>query len=623
MSLLLLLRPDYQSFIPTSFHGRIDEVAAYATALTATQVRQHYQTAMGIPGAYGSLVSGDGPEGYWRFDDSLVDLTGHGHNGVATGTTSAISVLDLTDAQNSIALRFREVGLDEVTQLDLEGMTQADLAALPGQPTLGQARFANRRQAELDVEAQSSLDRRTQFDLERVIDTESEAYIEVRLDWTSLDTTLTISTGEQIIHAIHGLPLLPQETTPYVLLVAELKDQGLRVRLFKCDQSGSLLDGKGNVYALLYDTGLITDPISFKRRKGRFGWYASLADGDASVENIRPRGLSFGEVITKTMPSTTPVDGVSLTTHTSSDHVLFNGLPMRSPWGGDVQSDPAKTTSGKAVRVRTNGGPLQGIQTGRFIMDDFSNVVFKFDILFPATALTSTGSGLEAFLYGEHARIIPVNLGGFKPDHWQTLHVQFRNNYFQSGEYVLMLVQTNPVAATWWVDNFDMRTRSVGWSARAKRPDAWGMEPDNWTEFKDTVNKAQAGIALETGRELQIRGKAFRQDAFISEVKAVPKYAGTGNFYWPDAHPRPTSVPLAHISFTKPPQDTHLVNFTAAASTGTGANLVAYHWSFGDGSEDYGVQVTHRYPENGVYTTTLTVIDSNNLRGSITATVTV
>ncbi len=58
----------------------------------------------------------------------------------------------------------------------------------------------------------------------------------------------------------------------------------------------------------------------------------------------------------------------------------------------------------------------------------------------------------------------------------------------------------------------------------------------------------------------------------------------------------------------------HATLFTATISNGTN---VAYEWAFGDGVIGFGPTVTHRYPDVGVYTATVT---ATNLEGSINTT---
>ncbi|MBI3867902.1 MAG: LamG domain-containing protein [Verrucomicrobia bacterium] len=53
------------------FRGGVDEVAFYKKALTAEQIKAHYDNALDANRtvAYESLVATDGPTGYWRLDD--------------------------------------------------------------------------------------------------------------------------------------------------------------------------------------------------------------------------------------------------------------------------------------------------------------------------------------------------------------------------------------------------------------------------------------------------------------------------------------------------------------------------------------------------------------------------
>jgi PKD repeat protein len=51
-------------------------------------------------------------------------------------------------------------------------------------------------------------------------------------------------------------------------------------------------------------------------------------------------------------------------------------------------------------------------------------------------------------------------------------------------------------------------------------------------------------------------------------------------------------------------------------STDTDGTLVAWHWSFGEGSSATGQSISHTYPEAGTYTVTLTVTDENGATDS-------
>lgn len=57
-----------------AFRGGVDEVAFYAKALSAEQIKAHYENALNADRtvAYESLVQSDGPVGYWRLDEPTV-----------------------------------------------------------------------------------------------------------------------------------------------------------------------------------------------------------------------------------------------------------------------------------------------------------------------------------------------------------------------------------------------------------------------------------------------------------------------------------------------------------------------------------------------------------------------
>lgn len=80
-------------------------------------------------------------------------------------------------------------------------------------------------------------------------------------------------------------------------------------------------------------------------------------------------------------------------------------------------------------------------------------------------------------------------------------------------------------------------------------------------------------------------------------------------------------------SFTASPSGPAInqsVFFNASASKATaGRTLVAYDWTYGDGSSDSGVNVSHRYSRTGNFTVTLTVRDDIGKTGTTSTTVSV
>lgn len=69
-----------------------------------------------------------------------------------------------------------------------------------------------------------------------------------------------------------------------------------------------------------------------------------------------------------------------------------------------------------------------------------------------------------------------------------------------------------------------------------------------------------------------------------------------------------------HASFTNSCSD--LVCSFADTSTDTDGTLVAWHWSFGEGSSATGQSISHTYAEAGTYAVTLTVTDENGATDS-------
>lgn len=626
MSLLLLLRPDYASFTPTSFHGDMDEVAVYASALSSSRVKHHYESAKAVPGRYHEEVIADVPAAYWRLNDSgsiVGDSSGFDRDGTYTSVDAqqVEGVLGLATsvatAQNQISFYFREIPLDLQTQLDIDGTTMAALNAVGNQPDYDIAKYNNRTQAYLNAEFQYSLDGDTQFNLERLPDYVSDAYIEVRLKWSAAGASLDVlDANETVVYTFDDFTL---NDRAYYYLIADIENNSVRARIYQIDPAGNF--GAPNAYGLVLDTTAILNEEIFKRRRGRFGWYTRFADGDASLQSIRPRDQSFGEVVTKSFVSSSPVEGARLQVAGSSDRKLFESVSA-SPWGGDVITETEKSRSGSGFRIKASQGiPLQGVQSNPFVIDDFDNTEISFDVFFPSYAVAA-GSNLEAFLYGQNARIVNLNLGGFVTDQWHTVKAYLRNDLLQGGTYRLMLVQSLPATeTTWYLDNISIIARSLEFSGRAVRPDAWNMRPDNWVPFKNTTNSIQSGtIFAERGNEIQIKGRALRQDAYIHEMKTLPKYAELSGFSWPDEEEAQTTFPVAVISASA---SGRLVSFDASSSSNTGGANVAWYWSFGDGNYDYGVSVNHRYTFSGTYEVTLVVIDEKGRKAATSTSVSV
>jgi hypothetical protein len=429
---------------------------------------------------------------------------------------------------NKIGLVFRDIPIDDQTQVEVNSFTQAQLDGLHKQPDFGKALYDARDQADIDIEIQSEIDTTTQFAMERKRDESEHSWIEVLLEWnaTQANNKLHIIDADGVGYSFSKIPIEASDPTDLnqgkYMMIVNLQNSTCQVKLYEVDQVG-------NVGAKVYDTGVLRDNNLIKRRKGRFGWRSSLLDGDAYIESIKTRGTNFGEVISKEFQSITPVKGVSLFAGSTDDKQLVEFFEPASPYT-TIELDTSASSTGHAIKVITTPGrSLQGISTNEFRIDEPANLDISFDLKFPTSQVP--GGGLSAFLIGEYERVIPMNLTGFKRDTWSHVKVAVpAETIFQTGSYQLVLMQTLPVAnAPWWVENLSITTSSVKWSARSAANDPWSDPEERWQPAGNSLNSEQGGIVFEEpGNGLQVRAQTFRQDAKIHNYKAVPQYATLG-----------------------------------------------------------------------------------------------
>jgi hypothetical protein len=519
---------------------------------------------------------------------------------------------------NKIALRFREMPLDEQIQLDLDGRSQAFLDTLLGQPDLGAAAFRPRVQSDLDPLIQSEIDTGDQFSIERLPDYVQDSYIEAKLQWSNTTGILTLMDANGNGYTFNDITLsaLSAYRTPTYALRIDLEDNSIRAKIFALDTANSIV-------SVVYDTTKITDSQVFKRRKGRFGWWAQFADGDAAILRITPRKVNYASVVTHQFASSTPVEGSRLVVGASPEQELITGIGA-APWAMPlVASDPTKTNSGQAYRLRTTtAAPLQGFQSNLFRVEDIDNITITFDLFFPKAGLTpQQRGGIEAFLYGADGSITPIPLIGVKPDRWQRHRLSIPERIL-GGLYRFVILQTTGVSdLTWWIDRLSVKSRILTWEGRSEKPDPWEMADDGWVPYLTTLNKSQSGILYDhRGKGLQVKATAHQQDAQINSLKIVPRYAELGRFRWDDEEPTITGNPTTPT--ITPTISGKKVTFVGATTT-PHKSIIAYYWSFGDDSNDYGPTVAHTYALAGTYIVTLVVIDDQYRQATATTTVTV
>lgn len=518
---------------------------------------------------------------------------------------------------NTISFYMRDVPTDDQIMLELDSLTQADLDVGEGQPDFGTAAYTGRTQQNLDVYEQEEIDADTQFVLERLPDYSTHTWLEVKLKWCATQSlnTLTILNADGVGYSYSNVAIAATNVSDldqgqYIVIV-DLVDNSIRVRILNVDQVGVI-----DQSAPVFDSGAIIDDTLIKRRRGRFGWWSQFPDGDAFINDIRTRGLNFGEIITKEFQSITPVKGVSLYAGATTNNELFTEIgPTSFTQPVSITLDPSASSTGKAYKITSDPTvALQGITTNPFLIDDPNNIRISFNVKFPSSASANPGGALTAFLLGEYVQPIPVNLSFFKEDVWSKIRVTIPDILFQTGTYQLILLQTRPiVTTTWWLENVSIQTTTVEWTARSQAPSAWGVEDDGWMPALGTLNTLNGGIVFEEkGSGLQVRGQALRQDAAIHDFKAVPQYATLGNFIWNDEYPDPQDPPTVSISTS---QSGLTVTATAVAYDPDG-EIISVYWAFGDDSYDSGLTASHTYESAGTYLITVNVSDDF---GNVTA----
>lgn len=500
---------------------------------------------------------------------------------------------------NRLVVYMRENTIDWWDQNDLNGMTMAELKALGRQPNMGGPMWEERTQDDLSQYTQDELQGLTQYDLSRVPDHEAASHISFQLVWDPTVEFITVTDVEGNSFSEQDISIL-EPNTDY-LLIAEAQDRHGRMRI----QS---LNPDGSVIKTVYDTGQIMDDFLFKRIKGRIGWMADLQDGDAYIEYFRPRSLGFAEYRSRSLTSITPVEGARLYVEASNDDQLYTGITSKGN-GVILMEDEARTTSGQSTKITLDGTETdQGVSTNVINFEDFGNTEFSFDIYH--TGLFERG-GLQVALVNDKGYYVPLETGLTFADQWQSVRITLiPAREIPPGPYQIEFsLPDTGTPETFWLDKISVRQRTIEWTGRSVDEDPWGDHSAEWINFEHVTNSRENGVLFpERGHVLQVRGRALTQDAFISRVRILPKYAELGNFVWPDqivSSPAPTAngviTPVAGRTY----------DFSGTGSTASGAALIInYHWYFGDGYEGDGENITHTFIDPGNYRATLTVTDS-------------
>lgn len=551
--------------------------------------------------------------------------------------------------QNEVTLYLREEPLIFQTQLDLIGVTQSQLDGRP-QPDLGTEEFVPRTVGEFDKQPMSRFDHlETMEDLERlpVPNPVEQSWITFTLKWGESKTKLIMTNS---VLPGYIFPKVPEmDNNSEYLMVCSLEDSGARVRIFALNKDKSVIQEP------VFDSTLIEDDGVFRRRQGRVGWKAVLADNDAYIHSIRPRSVVFAEYKSTPLASFTPMDGAQLFANFTGNEELWNqgfDITPEDAKGVVLSRDKSRTLSGESFRVDTNGTEKNvGITTDLIEFIDFTQAEIRFYLwfageprtvetvevkhppafpgprkfppFFPSKGYTTFNQemlgNISAQLVSEEGTVIPLPMPELETNQWQEVTIRLpTEEIVQTGKYYVQILQPTLIASSWWVDSISIFERSVQWSARSVVSDAWNSNYAPWTDFREIVNVNRKGILLSPrGKELQLRARALRQNATIKTPKIVPRYAKLGRLVWPEERLTDKTAPIA--AFAIKSESVKTFKFTDESTEGTGA-IVFREWNFGDGSFSAGNQLIteHTYAPEGKYYITLVTIDRNGLRSQFT-----
>lgn len=509
---------------------------------------------------------------------------------------------------NNISIYGRELTEDFMQQLDLNGLAQTQLIGRE-QPDIGEAAYNSRLQTDLEPFKQEDLEDLKQFDLERTSDSLSASWIQFVVTWNASSTQVSVTNSEGDGYSFILATALTANSD-YVL-VFNLKDTAARAAIYPLGARGQIIYSSP-----VFDSTLIDDDFVYKRRKGRFGWFANLTDGDAYVESIRFRSASYAEYRSLPYESLTPVIGAELHAEISPIIDLFSGFSATDPFVV-IDRDHEVSTSGESYRVTDYGSyTYQGLRSNEFDITDFNQMEIALDVFYPSTL--DRDATLEFYLQNYADYLIPLPRPRIYADQWQSIRLRVPFAHLaQTGLYRLVIVQNKPVNLNWWVDKVRIIERTVSWYGRAVVQDPWAETEDDWTPFQNAFNTEFGGILFQ-GRERQIQVMAVghKQDATMSKVQFKPKYAELGRFVWPEDALVGKLPPIPSYSTSNIGR---IYTFNGYGSSDPDGQVVNWYWTVSDGSVYVGPIIQHIFGAAGSYAVTLTVTDANGLVATTSA----
>lgn len=519
---------------------------------------------------------------------------------VAFNTGSLAAAFTSTNL-NSFTVYLREAAQDAVTQVDLNGMTMAELSGNP-LPSSSALLWEGRPLSSLNVMTMGELEGTAMVDLNRQVDTNLANWQAFTVAWTTSGFA-SIKDGDDNGYDFGPFTIEPR--TDY-LATFSLESYTGRIVIHKLDRDGT------PVKPPIFDSNLIIDDYLFHRRKGRIGWSTNFLDGDASVNHLRVRDLNYAEYRSAPFESLTPVAGAQLVVAGSEPIALQTGWES-GPFGGVLRTDSLKSQTGKAIRIESEGEgfAVQGLWSNWLNFTNINSAEVVFDLWYPSSAKNHP---LAAAFFDENARMVHVALGRITYDQWHRIKILpglIEN--MPLGRYRFALLQPSSDNITWWVDNYSVTERAIDWFARPNQSDAFHDYRVDWVPLRHLVNVSDGGVLFEErGRRLQVQGLARRQNTQIGRIQVIPRYAELGRFVWEEERLVDTHPPVAEFSNTI---NGRTLFVHGGESHDPQGPIVGYEWNFGDGTQAWGQTAEHTYTgPSSTYTVSLTVTNKHGFK---------
>ena len=311
----------------------------------------------------------------------------------------------------------------------------------------------------------------------------------------------------------------------YYVAFVTVKGRSVRLRIYGCDQVGNV-----NYGDQVLDTLVVTDPELVRDGTGLVGWYALLGDGDSAIYGINASYTAYSKYKSNPLRSQTPVIGASLYTEGSSNVTLAGGL-LSSPYGGTVSIDTSRSPTAYKVQM-DSAHPLEGAATEPFWVYDWSNTVVEFSLFAPGNIVNQP---LVLFLLSPNLTIYQLTIPFYTINAWQNYSLSMANSTLLTGYYTLFFAQPGVSSSAYWVDHFQVYTRSFEWKIRGHGDDYHDDDTTDWVYFEDAVGQVNMGASLrERDLSIIVAGHQLQSDATLEALQIVPYYNDRSKLVWSD-----------------------------------------------------------------------------------------